>query len=259
MANMSMSSSWESWKTNSMTERVVAIHQPNFLPWLGYFAKLASSDLFAVMDNAQFPKTGGSWSNRVKMRIGGDAAWVTVPIVRAYHGVRSVREMEIDDHSPWRTKLLKTIRMSYARAPYVDEVFPLVEAIVAHPSGSLAEFNLFGIRNIAAVLGIDTTKLVIGSTLNAPGAGTTLLINMVKAVKGTIYLCGGGAGGYQDDAQFATDGIHLRYQSFSHPEYHQGPGVRFLPGLSVVDALMWCGTAGTSTLLQESSATVLRD
>jgi hypothetical protein len=240
-----------------MPERVVAIHQPNFLPWLGYFAKIVSSDVFLVMDNAQFPKTGGSWSNRVKMRVGGEAAWVTIPIVRAYHGVRTVKEMEIDDRAQWRTKLLKTVRMSYARAPHFEEVFPLVERIVTHPSSLLAEFNLFGIREISTVLGIDTTKLVVGSTLNAQGAATTLLINMVKAVDGTTYLCGGGASGYQDDEQFVSAGIQLRYQSFAHPEYQQRPGDGFLPGLSIVDALMWCGVPGTAALLGESAAPVL--
>ena len=242
-----------------MADRVVAIHQPNFLPWLGYFAKIAFSDVFLVMDNAQFPKTGGSWSNRVKMRVNGEAAWVTVPIVRAYHGVRSVKEMEIDERSPWRAKLLKTVGINYARAPYIGEVFPLIEKIITYPSKSLADFNLFGIREICTAVGIDTTKQIIGSTLDASGAATTLLINMVKAVNGTTYLCGGGASGYQDDDQFAAEGIQLRYQSFSHPEYQQGPGVGFLPGLSIVDALMWCGTAGTSSLLQGSAATVLGD
>jgi WbqC-like protein family len=240
-----------------MAESVVAIHQPNFLPWLGYFAKIKTSDVFLVMDNAQFPKTGGSWSNRVKMRVGGEAAWVTVPIVRAYHGVRSVKAMEIDERSPWRAKMLKTIRMSYARSPYLAEIFPLVEEIVTYPSASLADFNLFGIRRIGTALGIDATKIVVGSTLNAEGAATRLLINMVKAVKGTAYLCGGGASGYQEDDQFAAEGIQLRYQSFSHPEYYQGPGINFLPGLSIVDALMWCGVGGTSDLLKGNAATLL--
>ncbi|HJP61092.1 MAG TPA: WbqC family protein [Gemmatimonadaceae bacterium] len=233
-----------------MAERVVAIHQPNFLPWLGYFAKIASSDVFLIMDNAQFPKTGGSWSNRVKMRVGGQPSWLTVPIVRAYHGVRSVREMEIDEHSPWRTKLLRTIRMSYARSPFFAEVFPLIEDVFAYASASLSDFNLNGIKKIMDAMDMDTNKLMLGSELDVSGAGTALLINMVKAVNGTTYLCGGGASGYQDDEEIAAAGIRLRYQSFSHPEYSQGVEVDFLPGLSIVDALMWCGISGTSSLVR---------
>lgn len=232
-----------------MAEKIVAIHQPNFLPWLGYFDKIASSDAFVVMDNAQFPKKGGSWSNRVKLAIAGKPAWVTVPIVRAYHGVRAVREMEIDDSSPWRSKLLKTIQMNYARSPHLDDVHPLLTEIISFPSRNLAEFNLFGIHRLSEALGIDTSKLVLGSDLGAQGTATDLLIAMVKAVAGTTYLCGGGASGYQDDAEFARQGIRLQYQSFSHPEYDQGARSEFQVGLSIADALLWCGIEGTAGLL----------
>ena len=232
-----------------MAGKIVAIHQPNFLPWLGYFSKIASSDVFIVMDNAQFPKKGGSWSNRVKLRVAGNAAWVTVPIVRAYHGVRTVREMQIDDTSPWRAKLLKTIRMNYAHAPSIDSVFPLLEQIILYETDSLAEFNLVGIKTICETLGLDTSRFVIGSTLATTGAATELLISMVRAVGGSDYLCGGGASGYQDDDAFARAGIRLQYQSFVHPDYTQGKGVTFQPGLSIVDALMWCGVEGTAGLL----------
>jgi hypothetical protein len=232
-----------------MAEKIVAIHQPNFLPWLGYFAKIASSDVFVVMDNAQFPKKGGSWSNRVKLSVAGEPTWVTVPIVRAYHGVRAVREMEIDENSPWRPKLLKTIRMNYAKAPYINDVFPLLEEIISFPSRNLSEFNLFGIRRLANALGMDSSKLVLGSDLGVGGAATDLLINMVTAAGGSTYLCGGGASGYQDDNAFSHAGIHLQYQSFVHPEYRQGSGEAFQPGLSIADALLWCGIERTAGLV----------
>ena len=74
--------------------KVVAIHQPNFLPWLGFFAKLARADVFVLLDDAQFQKKRGTGSNRVKLLVAGRAAWVTVPIV-GYHGVRAIPEMRI--------------------------------------------------------------------------------------------------------------------------------------------------------------------
>jgi hypothetical protein len=85
-----------------MTQRLVAIHQPNFFPWLGYFDKLARADVFILLDDAQYPKTGGTWSNRVQLLINEKPAWVTVPVVRSYHGVRQIREMRIDEQRPWR-------------------------------------------------------------------------------------------------------------------------------------------------------------
>ena len=73
---------------------IVAIHQPNFFPWLGFFDKIARADVFCLLDNVQFPKTGGTWINRVQLWINGKAAWATAPVDRSYSGVRRIREMQ---------------------------------------------------------------------------------------------------------------------------------------------------------------------
>lgn len=233
-----------------MHSRTVAIHQPNFLPWLGWFDKLARADVFVLMDNTQFPRTGsGTWVNRVRMLVGGGPGWVTVPVVRAGQGVRMIHEMEIDDSSRWRVKLLRTLQASYGRATHFAEVFPLLTEWIETPTRSLAEFNITAIHGIAGLLGLDTGKLVRGSSLKVEGAATELLIGMTRAVDAAAYLCGGGAGGYQEDEKFAAAGVELAYQGFVPRPYPQGRAAEFVPGLSVVDALMWCGPAGTRALL----------
>ncbi len=231
--------------------KLVAIHQPNFFPWLGYFDKLARSDAFLLMDNVQYPKTGGTWLNRVKLPLAGKAEWVTMPIRRDHHGVLLCREVRIDDRLPWRKKLEKTIQTIYGRAPYFDEVFPVLSALLAQPTDLLASFNVEAIRTIASRLGLDTSKLVLGSTLGCVGAASELIISMVKAVGGTAYLCGGGSGGYLDETAFPLSGIELVFQRFQHPTYTQ-PGESFIPGLSIIDALMNCGFAGTRSCLQSA-------
>lgn len=224
------------------SEKVVAIHQPNFFPWLGYFNKIARADLFLVMDNVQFPRTGkGTWVNRVKLIVNKQAAWVTMPVVRAHSGVRCISEMRISDATPWRAKLLKTIQMSYSRAPFFEVVFPFLAKLTNNTTDYLAEYNLSAIRSLAEALGLQTSKLILGSTLNVAGSATDLLISMVKAVEGTAYLCGGGAAGYQEDEKFAEAGIELIYQNFQHPVYSQSNTQEFIPGLSIIDALMNCG------------------
>src|SRR5688572_22703540 len=133
-----------------MTPRVVAIHQPNFLPWLGYFDKLARVEVFVFLDHVQFQKKGGNWANRVRMLAGGDqASWVTVPVVRSYHGVRAINEIEIDESRPWRSKLLKTIESSYRRAPAYAEVEPVLAKLIENSSTRLAEYNERAVRAIA--------------------------------------------------------------------------------------------------------------
>ena len=233
---------------------VVAIHQPNFFPWLGYFNKISRSDVFILMDNVQFPKKGGSWSNRVQLAIDGQATWVTMPVVRSFHGTRTIHDMQINSSTPWRDKLLKTVQISYARAPFFEQVFPLFKDMVNNPTDRLMDYNEAAIRAIADAIGLDTSGLVIGSTLDTAGAATDLLISMTRAVGGTAYLCGGGASGYQEDDKFAQAGLELVYQQFHHPIYPQINTSEFVPGLSILDSLMNCGIDGTRSLLKQGNS-----
>jgi len=233
-----------------MASKMVAIHQPNFFPWLGYFNKIARADLFLVMDNVQFPRTNrGTWLNRVRLLVNGQPAWVTMPVVRAYHGLRAVKEMHIDSAAPWRSKLLKTIEASYKRTPFFKDVFPVIQELIENETDSLADYNLSSIISLAKTMGLDASKLVLGSSLNADGNATDLLISMLKAVGGDAYLCGGGSGGYQEDEKFAQAGIELVYQNFEHPLYPQATSQEFVSGLSIIDALMNCGFKRTAEIV----------
>lgn len=232
--------------------KVVAIHQPTFFPWLGFFNKIARADVFIVLDTVQFPKKGGTWANRVKLLINGQSAWVTMPVVRNYHGLRTYSEMLIDDASPWREKLLKTIHTNYQRAPFFAEVASGLEGLVNNPGVGLTEYNLSAIISLAKAFRIDVSKIILGSTVNAQGSATDLLVSMVKEVNGTAYLCGGGAGGYQEDSKFGEAGLELRYQSFQHPVYEQVNAQEFHPGLSVIDALMNCGFERTGKMISNA-------
>jgi hypothetical protein len=229
--------------------RLVAIHQPNFFPWLGFFDKVRRVDVMIAMDNVQFSKTGGTWSNRVKVLVAGRPAWLTVPIVRAYHGTRTIAEMEIDNHQPWREKMLKTIELNYRRAPRFAAVFPWLADLIANRTDRVVEFNLHTILSIMKAIQLDQSKLVTGSDLQVNGHATNLLIDMVRTVGGTAYLVGGGADDYQQDELLTSAGIEVVYQAFQHPIYPQFSSVTFVPGLSIVDALMNLGFDGTAALL----------
>jgi len=228
--------------------RLVAIHQPNFFPWLGYFDKIARADVFVVLDNVQFSKTGGNWSNRVRLLVNGQAAWVTVPVARGFHGVREIREIRTDESSGWRRKLLQSLRTNYARAAAFDSVFPFVEGLVSTQTDVLSEFNLSAILAICEKLHVHAGKVVLASSLHAEGQANELLIALVRSVGGGAYLCGGGSSGYQDDRAFAAAGVTLVYQDFAHPSYEQRLPA-FVPGLSIIDALMHCGFDGVRGLL----------
>ena len=162
--------------------------------------------------------------------------------------------MEIGDDTPWRTKLLKTIQLNYAAAPYFETIFPTVQTIMSNPTRNLADFNDTAIHALCVGLQLDTGKLVRSSTLPVAGQATDLLIAIVRGVGGTAYLAGGQASAYQEDEKFAQGGLELVYQDFQHPVYPQTNSRGFVAGLSIVDALMNCGWKDTRQLLQSQVA-----
>jgi hypothetical protein len=232
-----------------MADRVVAVHQPNFLPWLGYFEKVARADVFVLLDDAQQQKKGGSYTNRVQMLVSGRATWMTVPIDRSYHGVREIREIEIDESRPWRKKLLRSIEQSYRQARHFGDVFPLVRELIDRTDSSLAAYNEAGVRRLSEEIGIGGTEFALSSGLAVEGQATERLVELTRAVGGTAYLSGGGASGYQEEGAFNAAGLELRMLGFRHPRYEQ-VGDGFVEGLSVVDALMSCGFVGVREMLE---------
>jgi WbqC-like protein family len=217
---------------------LAAIHQPNFFPWLGYFDKIRRADIFIILDSVDYPRSGssgmGSWCNRVRIKVQGEARWITCPIRRLALG-EPILAAEIDDTQPWRSRLLKTLEANYRRALNYPKAMTVLEPLIRGPETNLAAFNIAAITKIAAKLGLST-HLVRQSTLPHAGRATALLISLVKAVGSDAYLVGGGAAGYQKDEEFAAAGVKLVYQDFTPSPY--GDPARFIPGLSVIDYLM---------------------
>jgi len=189
----------------------------------------------------------------VRLLVNGRPSWVTMPVVRAYHGVRLIHEMKING-TAWRKTLVQTIQSAYGGAAHFKMVYPFLSELIINPTDSLSEYNLAAIRRLSAGLGLDPSKLVVGSSLGIVGKATDLLIAAVRKVGGTTYLCGGGATRYQEDEKFLAAGIELIYQDFRHPVYPQVNATAFTPGLSIIDALMNCGFDGTRTLILGSQS-----
>jgi hypothetical protein len=227
-------------------DTVVAIHQPNFLPWLGFFHKLAHCDVFILLDTVDFSR--GSRTNRVQVLAGGTPTWLTVPVRRPEHGEPRIIDARIDDSRPWRRKAVRTLEVSYGALRGFAETFALVEPALREPTDRLATLNEAGIRRISDALALDGGKVVRASELAAGGSSSELLAGLVEAVGGNVYLSGAGAGGYLSQQPFASRAIEVRVQRFEHPDYTQasaGPQ----RGLSIVDAMMHLGVDHTRRLL----------
>ncbi|HEY4283104.1 MAG TPA: WbqC family protein [Chthoniobacterales bacterium] len=232
---------------------IVAIHQPNLFPWLGYFDKMVRADRFVFLDGVQMPLTGSSYVNRVNILAEGKARAIQIPTVRGSEARRLIATTPMADQPKWREKLFRTIQQAYARAPFAPEILTTLEPLVIDAANHLGPYNENAIRALGAKIGIPEQKFARSTQLNVAGSSNNLLIDIVKACGGDAYLAGGGAGGYQDDTAFAAAGLKVVYQSFSHPTYPQLGKQDFVPGLSIIDSLMNLGFQGTSNLLDAAS------
>jgi len=218
--------------------KVCAIHQPNFFPWLGYFDKVRTAHTFVFLDQVNYPKSGksmGSWCNRVKMMIDGEPKWISCPVLRE-SGVQPIDTVRIDESKQWRDNIRVLLERNYRGAPNFSSVFNLIDGFLGFETDSLARFNINAITGLAHYLGYGT-KFIRQSEIPAmEETSTKRLVAITKAVGADSYLCGDGAGGYQEDAAFGEAGLVLIYRNFQALPY--GRSEAFVPGLSIIDWLM---------------------
>lgn len=223
---------------------LVAIHQPNYLPWCGYFAKLAAADCFVVLDDVPLPR-GRSYVSRTQILGMGQAQWLSIPLQRAPSS--SIGHVQFAD-SRWPTRHARTLRERYGRTPFASAVLPPILALYDDAGVNLATFNLRLLRAVAALLGIET-RLVLASQLGRPGYGSQHLADLVAAVGGTAYLSGPSGKKYLDESLFTRMGIPIYYGAYMTRPYPQRQPP-FVPGLSILDALCHIGPEETRRLLE---------
>lgn len=237
-----------------MTAVTVGIHQPNFFPWIGFFDKMARSDVFVLLDDVQFPKTGGTYTNRVELLLNARRSWVTAPQDRNYEGVRTILEMRFAEQDDWRQRMIRSLSLNFGKYPYFDETMEVLEPLVRNPDPEISTYNISAVTAIASRLGLlEGTRIVRASDLGVEATSTERLALLTRRAGGTTYLAGGGAAGYQEDEVFGRHGVDLQFQSFVHPVYAQRRAPVFEPGLSVIDAAMNLGWEGVGSLLRSAS------
>jgi len=225
---------------------VVAIHQPNFLPWLGYFYKIARSDVFVLLDNAQYTKN--SFINRNKIKTPEGGAWLTVPVITEGRFGQVIKDVHINNRVDWRRKHMGALKANYGRATFFSPLFGELEGIYYEREWqNLCELNIQLTKWVVSKLGLKP-NLILASELGVEGKGTELLINILKKVGGSMYLSGFGGSKYQDEEAFEQHGIKLVYSDFRHPVYPQLWG-DFVPNLSIVDLMFNCGPESLGVIL----------
>lgn len=225
----------------------VAVHQPNYLPWLGFFHKISQVDTFVLLDTVQFARRG--YTHRVRvMGPSNSAMWLTQHIRKQPVQEQIIDQLIFSDRH-WVDKHLKTFNAVYRKAPYFLPVFALLEKALALETDSLADCNSRLISEICKALGLST-NIVRASSLRLEefSCPSERIACLVHHLGGDRYLSGAGAKAYNDHAVFARYDIQLSYDQFAIDAYPQR-SVEFIGGLSIVDALFNIGFDGVSTLL----------
>lgn len=224
---------------------VISCHQPNYLPWVGYFKKMQFVDVFVLLDSVQFPRgvcKGTSWVNRNRIKTPDGELWLSVPVKKRGKGLQIIKDVEIENIHNWRKRHLLSLYHYYKKSPYFDEYIQFFDKIYNSNWSKLIELNLVFITQIADWLGIKA-KLICSSTLGLKSDKSQLLIDICKELKADTYISGIGGNKYLDLPAFSKAGIKVKHYHFEQNPYPQFWG-KFIPNLSIVDLLFNCGGRG---------------
>lgn len=208
--------------------RIVAIHQPPYLPWLGLLAKIAQSHVFVVLDTVQYNKR--SFQNRTLYSCDGGPRYLSLAVKCKGHQQTGlpINEVElVDRRRP--AKHWETLRHRYGKRPGWPRLAEALEEILRRPRQRLIDLNLATLRLTIASFGLEV-DIRVASQLGAEGQNTDLMLHLTQRAGGDVYLSGTGAKAYMDDQRFYDAGIDVRYASFEHPLYSQSHGGPFQPG-----------------------------
>jgi len=221
---------------------LVAIHQPNYLPWPGFFHKWMISDAFIILDTVQFHKN--DWQNRNRIKTVNGAQWLTVPVHCDFPAIISAVEIA---GSSWLRKQIATLEQSYAKAPHFHDYWEDVRAVLGRPWQKLSEMNTALIRLLGGMLGCQA-PLHLASEMQTQNTDPTgRLVDLCRELGGTAYLAGIDGKEYMKASQFAKGGIDLWYQNVQAPVYNQLHG-KFISHLSVADLLFNVGSEAADVI-----------
>ncbi len=216
----------------------VAIHQPEYLGYMGFYNKMLNSDVWIHLDNVQLAKRDFMRRNRIRGQHG--ELMLSVPIITKGRYYQLIHDVEIDNSQDWRASHWKSIQQSYARTPYFKTYAPDLEAIYQREWRKLADLNITLIETMARLLGIERPTHR-ASTLGVIGASSQLLADLTLAVGGDIYLSGAMGRDYLEMSFFEPRGMTVEFNDFTHPTYPQKGQEAFLPYMATIDLLFNCG------------------
>ena len=218
---------------------IIAIHQPNYLPYLGFFEKMKQSDIFVIYDDAQFNKE--DFQHRNKIRIYHGWKYLTVPVKKKRMPITDIgiRNELLMKGIPWQEAHLKEIRDNYKDTPYYTSYEDHLEAIYTYKYDRLIDLNMGIINFLKNAFNIET-EIIFASELGFTSQSTERLADITEVLGGNVYLSGPAGRDYLDVLPFESRGINVEFQDFKHPVYKQRYD-GFIPNMSAIDALFNVG------------------
>lgn len=214
----------------------LAIMQPYFLPYIGYFQLMAAVDKFILLDDVNYINRG--WINRNRIFVQGAPHWITVPLIGASQN-RLIRDILISPDSRWRTKMLRSVESAYRNFPQFDGVFPRLETIVTSAESNLSQFLFQSLQAIADYLGLSV-PIEPTSSIYEKGSltGADRILDICRREGATTYVNATGGRALYDLERFRDYGIELRFveprMNELQLQYDEATG----PSLSIVDLLL---------------------
>ena len=231
-----------------MDDKLVVIHQPDFIPYIGFFDRLLKADIYVVLDNVQYVRRNKEqWTNRDRIKTRNGKRWITANVKKADSQAK-INEICLSDDHNWRSKCKNILQTNYREATYYGEINQYVSKIFDYKCKFLVDFNIHAIQIINSILDIKI-EVILASDLHLEGKKDELNISIMKKIGCTQYLSGMGAKAYCNEKLYEESGIKILWQDFEHPVYPQLFG-EFVSYLSIIDFLYNCGIENSCRILR---------
>lgn len=214
----------------------VGIMQPYFFPYIGYWQLINAVDRYVIRNDVNFIK--GGWIHRNKILINGEGHFINLPLRKASSN-KYINEIEILNDASNINKILRKIESAYRKAPYYQDVFPVLEKIIAQDEENLAKYLQYLIKEICRYLSIETKIYVASEIEMTPGLkGQDRVIDICKILQAELYINAIGGKELYSHEEFNNQGMQLRFLKTSDIMYHQAKD-EFVPNLSIIDVMMF--------------------
>jgi hypothetical protein len=213
---------------------IISIHQPAYLPWLGYFDKISRSDVFVYLDTVQLEKNSYSYRNKIKTPQG--STWLTIPLKMKGHTSGTIENILIDNSQQWKKKHLKNIFFNYKKSPFFDDLYPKIELLYKENFDFFSDLAYQHLLFWLDELNIKT-KIIKSSNLDIDSKKSELVLDLCQNFKTDKYISGILGKDYLDEITFKEKNIEIEYRNYQHPVYQQLNG-DFLTHMGVIDFWM---------------------